>query len=260
MSAAFEFTLPGEEPIGLVGPWEVGRAPVAFALGEAEPAAPAWQVSLPADPLAADLALAQAEAQVDAASAALESVPARLEALSATRGSGLAFEAAAGPEAEMFALLDQARQLEQGRGLESYAVGSADFAAWQQARSQFEAFTGQLQREVLHFAWVETRAAGRLLARTTVGWGGDSDTVWLADLDVDESALHRRALRVAVQTRALRMRMFSTVTGGAAKLSLLLTTPAGALLALPAAWKYVTEILALIKTHQTLTQGETHEQ
>lgn len=260
MSAVFELTLPGEEPVGLVGPWEAGLAPVSYALEEAGPAAPVWKVSLPADPLEADQALVQAEAQVAAAEAALESVPARLDELTASRGAGLSFEASAyGPESEMFGLLEQARQLEQGRGVESYALGDAAFAAWEQARLQFEAFTGQLQREVMHFAWVETNVAGRLLARTTVGWSGDSDTVWLVDLGADEIALHRRSLQVAVKTRALRMRMFSTVTGGAAKLSMLLTSPAGALLALPAAWKYVTEILALIKNHQTLTQGETHE-
>lgn len=268
MPAIFELTLPEEEPIGLVGPWEAQAASVSFALGEAEagPAAPVWKVSLPADPFEAEQALAQAEAQVAEAEAALATVPARLDALtaSAPRGAAVSFEVvsygfeAETPEAEMFSLLEQARQLEQGRGVESYAIGDAAYAAWEQARVQFETFTGQLQREVMHFAWVETNVEGQLLARTTVGWSGDSDTVWLVDLDAQQIALHRRSLQVAVKTRALRMRMFSTVTGGAAKLSMLLTTPAGALLALPAAWKYVTEILALIKTHQNLTQGETH--
>lgn len=268
MPVSFELTLPGEEPLGLVGPWEAQAVPVSYALEDADatPAAPVWKVSLPADPLEAEQTLAQAEAQVAEAEAALATVPARLDALtaSAPRGGMVSFEVsfygfeAETPEAGMFSLLEQARQLEQGRGAASYAVGDVAHAAWEQARVQFEAFTAQLQHEIMHFAWVETNVEGQLLARTTVGWSGDSDTVWLMDLETQQIALHRRSLQVAVKTRALRMRMFSTVTGGAAKLSMLLTTPAGALLALPAAWKYVTDILALIKTHQNLTQGETH--
>jgi hypothetical protein len=67
--------------------------------------------------------------------------------------------------------------------------------------------------------------------------------------------LHLQALRLAVRSRLLRLQLFATVTGGAARLSLLLASPAGAWLALPAAWKYVTEILNQIQTYQTLTQG-----
>ncbi|MEJ2267272.1 MAG: hypothetical protein P8X95_27830 [Anaerolineales bacterium] len=40
------------------------------------------------------------------------------------------------------------------------------------------------------------------------------------------------------------LRTFIVTTQGAAKLSILLATPGGAILALPAAWKYVNQILA----------------
>lgn len=268
MPATFELSLPNEEPVGLVGPWEAGApAPVSFVAGESAPLdAPVWKVSLPEDPFAAEQALSEAEAQIAAAEAALNEIPARLEAVTSAqpRGSQVSFEAAPhrietdSPEASMLDLLGHARSLEQGRTVISY--GMTDFAseAWEQARVQFEAFVGQIQREMLHFAWVETNVAGRVLARTTVGWSGDNNTAWLDGVAADQVAIHRRALQVAIKSRALRMRIFATVTGGAAKLSILLSTPAGAVLALPAAWKYVTDILAQIKSYQTLTQGGTN--
>jgi hypothetical protein len=265
MPTLFELSLPDETPIGLIGPWQAGASmPVSFAAGEsaAQSDAPVWKVSLSADPLEAEQALSEAEAQIAAAEAALDEIPARLDAITSARprGGQVSFDVASfgveadSPEASMLDLLDHARALEQGRTV-SFGVTDFASAAWDQARLQFEAFVGQLQREVFHFAWVETNIEGQLLARTSVGWSGDSSTVWLEDAGAEQFPAHRRALRVAVKSRALRMRMFSTVTGGAAKLSLLLTTPAGAVLALPAAWKYVTEILAQIKSYQTLTQG-----
>jgi hypothetical protein len=267
MPAIFELTLPDEEPVGLIGPWKAEAAPVSFSVGEeAGSDAPTWKVSLPSDQIEADQALSEAEARIAQAEAALEKIPARLDEITASgpRGTGVSFAVASygfeeqSPEAEMFGLLEQARQLEQGPAVAAYALGDVTFAAWEQARVQFETFVGQLQREVMHFAWVETNVEGRLLARTTVGWSGDSETVWLEGLGAGQVVLHQRSLQVTVKTRALRMRMFSTVTGGAAKLSVLLTTPAGALLALPAAWKYVTEILELLKTQRNLTQGESN--
>ena len=161
---------------------------------------------------------------------------------------------AGSPEASALELLAQAQALEQGRPV-SFGVEGFASEAWEKARDEFEAFLGQLQREVLNLAWVETSAGTLLLARTVVGWSGDSDTLWAGDATPEQKQLHRRALATAVKSRLLRLRIFSTVTSGAAKLALLFTTPAGAVLALPAAWKYVNEILQQVKTYQTVSQG-----
>lgn len=265
MPSIFELSLPNDEPLGLVGPWQAGAStPVSFAAGESSARidAPVWKVSLPSDADEAEQALSEAEAQVAAAEAALNEVPVRFEAIASAqpRGEAVSFEAATfaveagSPEAELLDLLGHVRLMEQGRTV-SFGVADYASAAWEQAKVQFEAFVAQLQREVFNFAWVETNIEGQLLARTTVGWSGDSHTVWLERASAEQRSAHQRALQVAVKSRALRLRMFVTVTGGAAKLSLLLTTPAGAVLALPAAWKYVTEILGQIKSYQTLTQG-----
>ena len=265
MPGLFELTLPDGEPVGLVGPWQAAApASVSFEAGAEPPApeVPVWSVNLPADEDEAERALAEAEAQVAAAAAALAQVPARLEELTSAqpRSGGVSFDVTSfsvdpgSPEAEMLSLMEHAQALEKGGGV-SYGIKDFASQAWEQARDQFETFVQQLEREVLNLAWVETKVEMQLRARSVVGWSGDNNTIWLADLEAQEIDVHRRAVQVAVKSRLLRIRMFTTVTGGAARLSLLLATPAGAVLALPAAWKYVTEILQQIKTYQTLTQG-----
>lgn len=265
MPGVFELTLPDGEAVGLVGPWQAAPpAPVSFEAGAGShaPEIPVWSVNLPVDAEEAEAALAEAEAHVFAAEAALDQVPERLETLTSARPDTgvVSFDVASfsvqpdTPEAEMLSLLEHARALEAGGGV-SYGIGDFASQAWEKARDQFKVFVEQIQREVLNLAWVETKVEAQILARTTVGWGGDSNTIWEPELDAAQMDLHRRAVDVAVKSRLLRIRMFSTVTGGAAKLSLLLTTPAGVVLALPAAWKYVNEILNQIKTYRTLTQG-----
>ncbi|MDI6770306.1 MAG: hypothetical protein QMD04_11620 [Anaerolineales bacterium] len=49
--------------------------------------------------------------------------------------------------------------------------------------------------------------------------------------------------------------MITTITTGAAKIAILLATPAGAVMALPAAYKYVNQILSQVREVQALTQS-----
>lgn len=263
MPGVFEFSIPGEEPVGLAGPWQAGAPrPVSFEAGAEADETSVWRANLPEDPLEAQQALREAESQLAAAEAALGAVPERLDAVTSgvPRGDGVSFDVTSfavepgSPEAEMFAVLEHVQDVEQG-GPVSFGLGDFATKAWEEARAQFEAFVGQVEREVLNLAWVETNAGTRPLARTAVGWNGNNNTAWMAGLSAEERGLHSRALDLAVRSRLLRIRMFSTVTGGAAKLSILLATPAGAVMALPAAWKYVTEILKQVQTYRTLTQG-----
>jgi hypothetical protein len=56
--------------------------------------------------------------------------------------------------------------------------------------------------------------------------------------------LHQRTLNLTLETRALMLRSLILVASGAGKLSVLMTTPGGALLALPAVWKFVNQVRA----------------
>jgi len=100
---------------------------------------------------------------------------------------------------------------------------------------------------------VETAAGEATLARSTVNWSGDTVTVWVDDIPPDQVNLHSRTLRFAVASRALKMRMGFVIASGASKLAILLTTPGAQALALPVAYKFVTQVLAQVREYKALS-------
>ncbi|MBA4379258.1 MAG: hypothetical protein C0393_00955 [Anaerolinea sp.] len=222
------------------------------------PENPVWRVNLPADASAVEDAFRRAEAQMAASQQALEQLPDRLDDFAKRSqpraDGGVSFDAASysvaqgTPEAGLLGVMDSYRALETGQV--SFGVGELAGEAWEQAKVQFQDFMEQINREALHFAWVETIVDGNLVARTTVDWGGDSETVWSEDITPDQMGLHGRTLNLAAASRNLKLRMFTTITTGAAKIAVLLATPAGAVMALPAAYKYVNQILSEVREAQ----------
>jgi hypothetical protein len=226
-----------------------------------EAADPVYRVNLPADGASASRALTDSEEYIISLNAALENVPSRLDGLVARtrerrhtcpggrcQGKAISFDVLSleqpesGPEAGLLSLLAEAEGKEASFGLQETAS-----AALQQAKIGLDALTGQINRDAQHFAWVETHIAGALIARTIVGWTGAAQTACAQGLDGPQVALHSRALRIATQTRGLRLRLFVTIASGAAKVSALVATPAGAALALPAVYRYVMQIVTQVK-------------
>jgi hypothetical protein len=228
------------------------------AAGEPAGEAAVWSLDLPADPREANAALAEAEAQLQAAQTRLDEVPTRLEVLAARLQSGA--EAQFGLEpvpaagepigAAEAALLSWIDYLEPGQvsfggvGLSRGEVG--------EAVAQLQQAVDGLLGQVLHLARVETRQQGTLLASTLVGWTGVMDTAWGEEASAEERALHQRSLALALKARIALLRIILTTTQGAAKIAALIAAPGGALLALPAAWRYVQALLAITaEAHST---------
>ena len=245
------------------GNWQVAPSypsvEVAFDLGESDSEeASLWRLDLPSDPQAAGAQLEQSAAQVAATQAALEDIPDRIDALLMQRqalDSGqVAFDMAgaaplAEPESELLRWLDS---VDPGQEV-SFGLESVTSSEVKGAGAQFLQGTDQLLRLLVHFAWVETQIEGDLLARTVVNWTGDSDTTWGEQLTPQQFQLHQRSLRLALASRTTLLRIFIIVTQSAAKISALIATPGGALLALPAAWKFVNKVLAEVKNYQELS-------
>lgn len=265
----------GEDPLELWQPTvsTPATAPgaVSFSLGEdpapQQPAEPVFRVNLPADAASAADAFAEREQQLLRLNAALASVPAQLDGLVARTqerqqksvSGGVSFDTSAfdqpenGPEADLLSLLgDLEAEEKTNSGEVSFGLQETASAALTQARVGFEALLEQMNHELLHFAWVETNVAGQLLARTTVGWTGDAETAFTQSVTESHVRLHSRNLRLVTQTRAIRMRLFITIASGAAKVSALLTTPTGAVLALPVVYQYVMQIMAQVKQLQSI--------
>ncbi len=218
-----------------------------------------YRVNLPAQPAEAHAEFDHNQAVFERVGAELDNLPARLEnfalrsAQSSASKAGASFavpsqENGGNPDDDLFALLmDADREVSRSQaGQVSFGAGEVLSETWQDAKGRFEALLTQIDHDALHLAWVETSIAGQLIARTIVDWSGDAQTAWLGGSasDVEQTALHQRALASVTQTRLMRLRLFVTVAGGAARVAGLMAAPGGALLALPAVYQYVIKILA----------------
>jgi hypothetical protein len=79
----------------------------------------------------------------------------------------------------------------------------------------------------------------RLVGRTAVSWTGDVDTRVLEKLEADRVRLHHQTLELALASRRTMLRTSSLVIASAVKLSVLLATPGGVVLALPVVLRFI---------------------
>jgi len=241
-----------ETALDVLGLWEA--SPSASAPGVAFTAAatrstdvPIWRVNLSADPRLAAAQLASGEARLSGSRNALDSAAGRLQAFTEAQGPGLAFAVGLartplpGPEA---ALLVWLQGLEAGEPAVSFGLGDEAATEWKRATRQFQATVERLLQLVVPTAWVETQVQECLVARTAVGWTGGLHTVWHEQVSAAHVALHQRALALALASRDTLLRTFALAVRGALTLSILLATPGGAVLALPAAWRFINQVLA----------------
>jgi hypothetical protein len=215
--------------------------------GTAEEGVPVWKADLPADAAEAHAALDAAQEAIYRGDSALEVAEVRMEDLARQRRGPQAFDVSfapeplAAPEQELLGLLQEAQY---GRTAVSFGEPAPEGEGWEKAVEEFQAFSERVQRTLTQYAWVETHQEGQLLVRTTVNWIGDMETAWQAALAPDQLALHRRTLKVALSSRTSMLRSMIVVAAGASKIAVLLTTPGGAILALPATWKFIRQIHA----------------
>jgi len=249
------FESSAEDVLGL---WSAtpASAVLSFSIGEDTLAEEeqVYRVHLQEDSGAAWEMLRSGQARLLRMEYSLENVPERIEQLVERTqkkrqqpAEGVSFdtnmgEPEAGPESELLALLAATDRAAAGEV--SFGIGDLTTQAWVAARAQFDALIAQIDRDVLHFAWVETDFAGQLIARTSVSWNGDTQTVFDGGITPGLADLHESTLKTVSHTRQLRLRMFVTIASGSAKVAALLASPGGAVLALPAVYQYVTQIVA----------------
>jgi hypothetical protein len=164
-----------DDPLGLWTP--AASQAVSFSVGDSESdsheaAQPVFRVNLPAEGESAADSLTANEKQIASLNAALEKVPSRLNGLVARakdrRQKGVSFDAGSveptesGPEADLLAALENPEA-----GV-SFSIGETGSAALEQAKAGLAALTEQINRDVMHFAWVESKVAGSLVARTAI--------------------------------------------------------------------------------------------
>lgn len=243
-AARFQLIVPDDALApDLLGLWQPEPAPVSFAPGAEPPAALQWQVDVPADPRAATAAVESQAALLRRERQTLAQETMRRFGAVVAGGSAAASFDLGLPQPER----ELAIWLQTVGGGQSFFPGEAWLKDWQETARQAQAFVRQVQRSLLSYAWVESSVEGRRIARTAVQWLGDVATEWQAGLDRQQAALHRRAVALAVDTRTTWVRAFLLAAEGAGLLAAALGTPGGPLLALPAAVKFVRQVLAEVR-------------
>jgi hypothetical protein len=245
IDAPFQLIDPASASPNGVGPWGAVAAveELSFAADSAV-AVPIWRATLPDDAVAAAAQLQAAEAMLHADRVALANTPQRLATLRQSQAAGPSFSGAgneAPPEQGVLALLNAA---ELRANSVSFSSAEAD-AVPEEARgafAQIQALSAQVLETVSNFALVETVQAGRTLGRTRVSWTGHVGTVLAVGTLPEQAILHRRTLRLALQSRLTLLQTFATVTRGAGIVVTMASSPAGALVALPAAWRFVKDL------------------
>jgi hypothetical protein len=224
---------------------------VSFAVGavQSNESAPTWRLDLPSG-TAASAALDAAEVQLLQSETALESVPDQLEALLHSAHSGtVSFAAAASPaSADLLELLQRGGTPD----LTSYGLFSRKQEKMEDAGRGFQDALQRLADMVSRMANIETSMQGRMVGRTRVGWDGHFETVFPAALLPEELLLHQRSINLALASRRLAISMIARTVQSAVKVAAYLATPGGALLALPAVWKFINGIINEVKTYQEL--------
>lgn len=123
-----------------------------------------------------------------------------------------------------------------------------------QAEEKLKAVMERMTASLIYYAAIETKIDSAIVARTQISWVADANTIWQLGTLPEQFALHQRTLKLAIDSRNALMRTFGLTAEAAVKLSVLLATPGGAIVALPAAWKYVNQILTEVGQYQALTK------
>ncbi len=237
-------TLPGASD--LFGVWQVPpqTSGVSFGIGEpATPAEPTWRVSLPASPDEAQSILSEQERAIQRGESALAQAQERLTRLGQP-GEGASFaapSALASPEAELLSMLNVLQSPV------SFGPESGEGVEQKQTNDRWKAFLEQISFMVSHYARVETEIAGALAGHTAIGWTGDFETVWTTGVTPPSMRLHHQSVHLALASRIALLRMVTVVGTGAASLALRLSIPGAQLLALPAACKFVRDVVSELR-------------
>lgn len=233
-----------------------GAAETAFSAVEGdERGETIWRMDLHGDAPSTEAEMAGYLALAQASRLALDGLPDRLENLLAGEKAevqGIAFTAEVQPAAPEAALLSELLRIDSASRQVSFASGEDPLAGWIEAYQAFQETASRLLRAVTNMAWVETRLEARLLGRTRVSWTGDTETFYAKGISPGHADLHRRSLETAVVSRNILLRAFAATFTTAAKCSVLIAAPGGALLAVPTAWKYIRQILSQVEQYQAL--------
>lgn len=252
-AAVFQFHLPGsgllEDELGVWSASPANRAAAASFSGAATTAPGSegvfFRAALPAQPQHARRSLDLLGTRLARAGGGLDDASARLERFAAGGYFQVgAFSAPAAPGAPPEA--DLVAWVWAARGVGSFAPYGAGAQNISAAAKEAAACLERARRLLSGDSLVETRSGGQRLGLTLLPIGGDLSTAWGTRLDSEAIALHNALLEHAVCTRRAWLKMAALLARGALQLAVLF--PTAPLLALPAAYRFIRQVIHQIQT------------
>jgi hypothetical protein len=228
-------TLPGEEdPLGI---WSVSaERAVSFSAGTSVPAEPAWRIELPDSAEDIEAILADKGRALELTEENLAQVNRELARLNPMVPSFAPSEEFSAQKNDLLAAVDEIRE-PVSFGLLPEKVKD------QESCRQWIDLVEQVRQMVTHYARIETAIAGSNVGFTTVSWGGDFATTWESDVRPEDMGVHVRSVHLALASRIALLRLVSVIATGAAGLAAKAAIPGGQVLLLPAAWRFVRDVL-----------------
>ena len=224
----------------MLGAW--ADAPAAKSLDDA---GAAWRMDLPDDDDEARRALREQSETVERDQAAISEAVVRLRA----------FIDDYQPDAGATKTLEPLPEATLRDHLAQAGAASKDlFDALDPIRAEFNQFVQRVREFVSDYASIETTQGGMAIARTKVSWVGDVQTLWHADITHEQGVLHRQNVHVALARRGMLMRLMVVISAGAAKIAIRLATPGTQLLALPAIFQFIKEVVAEVRQFQATSK------
>lgn len=219
----------------MLGAW-ADAVPVAKAL---DAAGNIWHIDLPASQSDARLTLQQHSEALAQDQAAIEAAVERLKAF---------IDDYPGNDAGASKSLEATPETTLREQLESAGAQSKDLLdPLGDIRAEFDNFVQRVREFVSDFASIETAQSGVEIAKTKVGWTGDVQTLWRDGITPAQVELHRLNVRVALARRGMLMRLMVVISTSAAKIALRLATPGAQLLALPAIFQFIKDVVAEVR-------------
>jgi len=124
--------------------------------------------------------------------------------------------------------------------------GESFAARWSEWAEEAQAFLEQVRRTLAYAAFVDLKVRDQLMARTVISWLGAARTISANGLSPEWAGVHRRLVSLAIESRAAWLQLAAHVLGSALLLGVLL--PSGnAVLAIPAAWRFIRVFLADVR-------------
>ena len=199
-----------------------------------------WSVSLPANPTLASKSvqhqvetLVVTQQAISQAGQALQRLP-----LHWLEQTSFALEPAADPETTLRRNL---AQLQSGEAKVSFGLGLP--TGWSQTVAEYQAFMQQMFRLLKPTLRVETQVEEALLAYTLVKLSGDSETAWGSQGPSTHIQLHRQILSLTLESRLALLQLLAQTSAGAVALAAKFSLPGGTVLALPATWRYIQDVM-----------------